>query len=209
VADEDWRVEVKLDDEEQGYSVAERLRAGDLDDQARERLGDQVGVSRDGSHLFLYAADEAQAREAERVVRELVDRDGLSAEISLTRWHPVQQEWEDPSVPLPTTPEAVEEELEQREAADEQEAEEGHSWNWHVRAELPHRGDAVELEKSLQEDGFRVHRRWRYVTVDLATEEAARELADRLAAELPDGSELVVETKPPDPVFVFLGSRGV
>ena len=209
MADEDWRVEVELDDEEQGYSVAERLHAGDLDDQARERLEGQVGVSRDGSHLFLYAADETQAREAERVVRELVDRDGLSAEITLRRWHPVQQEWEDPSVPLPTTPEAVEEELDQREAADEQEAEETHSWNWHVRAELRHRGDAVEVEKSLQGEGFHVHRRWRYVTVDVATEEAARELADRLAAELPDGAELVVETKPPDPIFVFLGSRGV
>jgi hypothetical protein len=209
VAVEDWRVEVELDDEEQGYSVAERLRAGDLDDQARERLGDQVGVSRDGSRLFLYAADEAQAREAERVVRELVERDDLSAEVSLARWHPVEQEWKDPSVPLPTTPEAIEEELEQREAADEHEAEETGAWNWHVRAELPHRGDAVELETFLQSEGFRVHRRWRYVTVDVATEEAARELADRLAAELPDGSDLVVETKPPDPIFVFLGSRGV
>jgi hypothetical protein len=209
VADEDWRVEVQLDDEEQGYSVAERLRAGDLDDQARERLGDRIGVSRDGSHLFLYAADEVQAREAERVVRELVESDDLSADISVTLWHPVEQEWKDPSVPLPTTPEAIEEELEQREAADEQEAEETGSWNWHVRAELAHRGDAVELAKTLHNEDFRVHRRWRYVTVDVATEEAARELADRLAAELPDGSDLVVETKPPDPIFVFLGSRGV
>ncbi len=209
MADEDWRVEVELDDEEQGYSLAERLRAGDLDDQARERLDDRVGVSRDGSRIFLYAADEAQSREAERVIRELVERDELSAEISTARWHPVEQAWKDASEPLPTTPESIDEELERRESADEAEAERTHSWDWHVRVDVPHRGDAVELAKSLEAEGHRVHRRWRYVTVDLASEEAARELADRLAETLPDGSDLIVETKPPDPVFVFLGSRGV
>lgn len=209
MADEDWRVEVELDDEEQGYSLDERLRAGELDDQVRERLGDRVAVSRDGSRLFLYAADEAQSREAEQAIRELVQRVGLSADISTTRWHPVEQAWKDPSVPLPTTADTVEQEVERREAADEKEAERNASWNWHVRAELQHRGDAVELEKTLHAEGFHVHRRWRYVTVDVASEEAARELADRLADTLPDGSELVVETKPPDPIFVFLGSRGV
>ena len=53
MADEDWRIEVELDDEEQGYSLMERLRAGDLDDEARARLGERVVVSRDGSRLFL------------------------------------------------------------------------------------------------------------------------------------------------------------
>jgi hypothetical protein len=209
VADEDWRVEVELDDEDQGYSLSERLRAGDLDDQARERLDDRVGVSRDGSRLFLYAADETQARKAESVIRELFERDNLTAEISTTRWHPVEQEWKDASEPLPTTPEAVEEEQERRESADEDEAARTHSWDWHLRVDVPHRGDAVELAKTLEAEGHHVHRRWRYVTVDLASEEAARELADRLAETLPDGSDLVVETKPPDPVFVYLGSRGV
>lgn len=209
MTDEDWRVEVELDDEEQGYSLDERLRAGELDDNARERLGDRVAVSRDGSRIFLYAADEAQSRQAEQVIRELVDRDGLSAQISTMRWHPVEQAWKDASVPLPSTADTVEAELEEREAADEEEAERTGSWNWHVRTELPHRSDAVDLEKTLQAEGFHAHRRWRYVTVDVATEEAARELADRLSDTLPDGSELVVETKPPDPIFVFLGSRGV
>ena len=53
---EDWRIQVDLDDDQHGYSVSERLRAVDLDDQARERMGDRVVVSRDGSQLFLYAA---------------------------------------------------------------------------------------------------------------------------------------------------------
>ena len=209
MADEDWRVEAELDDEEQGYSLSERLRALDLDDEARSRLGERVVVSRDGSQVFLYAANEAQAREAERVIRDLVADDNLSAEISTSRWHPVEQTWKDASIPLPTSPESIEGERARREDADEEEAERTGAWNWHLRVELPHRGDAVDLAGSLESEGLRVHRRWRYVTVDLATEEAARELADRLADTVPDGAELIVETKPPDPIFVFLGSRGV
>jgi hypothetical protein len=209
VADEDWRIEAELDDEQQGYSLAERLRALDLDDEARARLGERDVVSRDGSRVFLYSANEEQSREAERVIRDLVARDNLSAEITASRWHPVEQAWKDASIPLPTSPDSIEDERARREDADEQEAERTGSWNWHLRVELPHRHDAIDLARRLEPEGHPVHRRWRYVTVDLATEEAARELADRLADTLPDGTELTVETKPPDPVFVFLGSRGV
>src|ERR671925_172654 len=69
---EDFRVEVELDDEEYGYSLWERLRALHLDDEARQRLGKSVLVTRDGSQLFLYASDRPQAREAEKVIRDLV-----------------------------------------------------------------------------------------------------------------------------------------
>ena len=95
MADEDWRIEVELDDEEQGYSFAERLRALDLDDEARARLGESVAVSRDGSRIFLYAADEEQSHHAEQVIRDLVAKEGLSAQISTSRWHPVEQTWKD------------------------------------------------------------------------------------------------------------------
>jgi hypothetical protein len=208
MADEDWRIEVKLDDEEQGYSLTERLRAGDLDDEARARLGERVVVSRDGSRLFLYSATESQSREAEQVIRDLVASHDLSAEISATRWHPIEQTWQDASIPLPTSPESIEEERTSREAAEERDAERA-GWTSHVRVELPHRGDAVDLADRLEAEGEKVHRRWRYVTVDVATEDAAQELADRLADTLPGGSDLTIETKPPDPVFVFLESRGV
>lgn len=206
---EDWRVEVELDDEAHGYTLGERLRALDLDDDARERLGHRVIVSRDGSRVFLYSATEAQSREAERVIRDLVAREDLSADISTSRWHPVEQTWKDASLPLPSSPESIEAERERREDADEEEAERTGSWNWHLRVELPDRGDAVVLADELEGEGLRVHRRWRYVTVDLANEEAAQELAARLAQGLPHGTEVTVETKPPDPIFVFLGSRGV
>ena len=72
MSNEDWRVEIHLDDEHEGYDFGERLRSRDLDEDARERLGKRVYVSRDGPRLFLYAGTERQAREAELVARELV-----------------------------------------------------------------------------------------------------------------------------------------
>ncbi len=98
---EEWRVEVDLEDEQHGLTLSERLRSLDLDDEARERLGDRVVVTRDGPRMFLYAATEQQAREAERVARDLVAAEGLSADTGLTRWHPDEEAWKDPAVPLP------------------------------------------------------------------------------------------------------------
>ena len=64
---DEFRVEVELDDDEHGHSTGERLRALDLDDDARERLGSMVMVTRDGSKLFLYTAAQAHATDGRAV----------------------------------------------------------------------------------------------------------------------------------------------
>src|SRR5688572_22676991 len=64
VIEDEFRVEVELADEGHGLSLGERLRALDLDDEARERLGSRVIVTRDGSHLFLYANTRESCAEA-------------------------------------------------------------------------------------------------------------------------------------------------
>ena len=119
--EDEFRVEVELD-EDGHMTVAERLRALDLDEDAQERLGSRVIVTRDGSHLFLYANSRESCAEAERVVRELIDADELTATVRATRWHPVAGDWIDADEPLPDTPEAVDAE---RRAHDEREAVEG------------------------------------------------------------------------------------
>lgn len=192
--DEDgFRVEVSLDDEEHGYSAEERLRAVDLDDEARERLGASVMVTRDGPRLFLYAASEETAREAERVVRSLVDEDQLTADIAVTRWHPVEEEWKDAAIPLPTTPAEEEAEYEAREAAEAEEARREGEYDWHVVVHLPGRGAAAALVDELRAEGLAPHRRWRYVTVGVLTEERAQDLFERLRAELPEEAEVRIE----------------
>ena len=191
--DDEFRVEVELDDPEHGYSIGERLRALDLDDEARDRLGSRVLVTRDGSRLFLYAADEPQARESERVVRELVDADDLTAEVVVTRWHPVEEAWKDAAIPLPAT--AAEEQAEEaaRDAAEAEEARVEGEYDWEVVAHLPSRDEAVELAERLAAKGIPAMRRWRYVIAGTVSEDEAFELADRLRAELPPEADVRVD----------------
>src|ERR1700759_3667154 len=92
MADE-YRVEVELASAEHGLSFFERLRSLDLDDHARERLGQTGTITRDGSQMFMYASTEKDARAAEATVRELVTDDHLSGEYTVTRWDPAAQEW--------------------------------------------------------------------------------------------------------------------
>jgi hypothetical protein len=99
MADE-FRVEVELGSDEHGLTFWERLRALDLDDDARKRLGSRVTVTRDGNRMLLYTDTLEDAQEAERTVKELVADDNLQAEYTITRWNPAEQEWTDPSAPV-------------------------------------------------------------------------------------------------------------
>jgi hypothetical protein len=193
---DDHRVEVDLDDEQHGYSLGERLRALDLDDEARARLGKRVIVSRDGPKVFLYAGERSQAEQAERIVRDLIAADDLSADVRLTRWHPVEQAWKDASIPLPQTEEERRAEYERREATEAAEAEAEAEYDWHVQAELPSRDEALDLARELTEAGMPVAQRWRYIVLGALTEEEANELAERLRTRAPAGTDVRVEVNP-------------
>lgn len=207
VSGEDWRVEVELNDEQHGYSLGERLRALDLDDEARKRLGRRVIVTRDGSKVFLYTSTEDEANEATRVVRELVSAERLTAETRMTRWHPVEEAWEDASVPLPRTEAERAREHEQREQREQREVDAGGEYDWQVDVRAPHRADAAALEERLRERALPVERRWRYLTIGALTEEQAGELASGIRAELPE-AEVWIEPRLelPPPLFIMLRS---
>ena len=199
---EDFRVEVELDDDAHGYPLRERLRALNLDDEAREQLGRNVIVTRDGSRMFAYTPSETQARGAERVISGLLADEGLSADLAVTRWHPVAEEWRDASLPLPDTAAGEELEYQEREAAERREAAEEGEFDWHVVAELHSRDSARHLAQELSDDeGLTVTRRWRYVTVGAVTEERAEELATRLNSELGDSGDVWVEAHLDDDAF--------
>ena len=191
--DDEFRVEVELDDDQHGYSIGERLRALDLDDDARERLGSGVVVTRDGSRLFLYADSEPPAREAERVVRELAAADEISAETRVTRWHPIEEAWKDASLPLPATEAERDAEYEALLAAEAEEAASEGSYDWMVAVRLSGRDRAKDLAASLSAEGISVARRWRYVVAGALTDELAEKLAERIQAELEDDEEVRVE----------------
>ena len=190
--EDEWRVEIDLRDEEHGYTLGERLRAHDLDDEARERLGRRIIVTRDGSKVFLYATDEEGAREAERVVRELLEADRLGARVTVTRWDPEAEEWvaaEEPGAGRASRP---------------------HPYEWEVQLNLPNREAAAEVARRLKEEGLPVHRLWRRVTIDARVANEAEELAERLRETLPGEIEIWTEPNPdglPHPAFVWLETR--
>jgi hypothetical protein len=207
---DEWRVEVQLEEEGHGLSLGDRLRSLDLDDEARERLGDRVIVTRDGARLFLYTDSEQTASESERVVKELATGDGLEAKTRITRWHPDEEEWVDPSAPMPQTEAERAAEHREGEARQEREAAATGRDEWELRVDLASLGDARELSSRLSEAGIRHHRRWKHVLIGVATEEHAAELADRVRGLAPGDVEMHVEPAPgsiPHPAFVVIGGH--
>ena len=190
---DDWRLTVEFDDPADALQLAHVLRDLDLGEHERARLGDRVVVSRDGPRVYLYADSEARAREANYVVRGALDERGVAAEIRLHRWHPDEQMWEDPEVPLPRTEDERRAErgrLQEREAA---ESLESGLAQWEVRVELASHADTVAFADRLEAERLPVVRRWTFVLVGAVNADEARALAERLSAEAPAGARVEVE----------------
>jgi hypothetical protein len=207
---DEWRVEVRLEDEGHGLTLGDRLRSLDLDDEARKRLGERVIVTRDGSRMFMYTGSEETAREAARVAGELAAADGLEAKTSITRWHPDEEEWVDSAAPMPESEAQRAAEHREHEAHEEAAAAASGHDEWELRVDLDSLGETRELSERLSEKGIRHHRRWRHLLIPAPTEEAAAELADRVREVAPAEPEIHVEPAPgsiPHPAFVVIGGR--
>jgi hypothetical protein len=210
---DDWRVTVDFDDEGDGTQLVEWLAARRLEAEERERLGGRVVVSRDGPRVFLYADEEAQARDAEGFIRAHLSSEGRAANVSLERWHPVEQDWKDASVPLPETEDEIQAEHERQQ---EREASEsfasGHA-EWEVRVSLPSREATEALAEQLEAEGLPVLKRSTFLLVGAANRDDAEALAERLRGESPQGAKVEVEpgggmvweVMPHNPFAVFGG----
>ena len=211
---DDWRLTIDFDDEQDGVQLVERLGAREFEHEERKRLGHRVIVSRDSAKVFFYADSEAVAREVEQVVRTDLAGEGRAAAVVLEVWHPVEEVWKDASEPMPTTPDALDAEREARLERQTQESlESGHA-EWEVRIELPDHAATAGAAERLEEEGYQVVRRSRYLLIGAVNEDEAGKLADRLAAELPGstvhvqpGGEMVWEVTPTNP-FAVLGGLG-
>jgi hypothetical protein len=185
VVADDWRVTVTFRDEADAERAVQSVRDHEVEDDVRSRLGSRVAMSVDGPAVFLYAGTEDTAREADRVVREVLAQHQLSAEFTLDRWHPLEEDWEDASVPMPET--AEQRAAEHRRLIDaetEQSLADGQA-GWEVRVELPSHRQAVELAERLEAEGRPVIRRWKYLLVGADNEDAASALAEAIGQEIP------------------------
>ncbi|HET6656998.1 MAG TPA: hypothetical protein VFG61_03800 [Gaiellaceae bacterium] len=212
---DDWRVTIDFDDEGDGTQLAEWLAAVDLEGEERSSLGERVIVSRDGPRVYLYADSEEPAREVLRTVSARIEQEGQAAFTVLERWHPVEQAWKDGSIPLPTGPEELEEEHERLQDREAAESAETGAAQWEVRIELASHEDTVTLAERLESEGIPVVRRHTFLLAGAANEDDARELAERIRGEAPEGAKvdveagggMVWEVAPRNP-FTFFGGLG-
>lgn len=197
MADDDWRVTVTLHDEAHVGRALQSLREHEVADDVRRRLGHRVAVSADGPRVFLYAGTEDAAREADRVVRQVLAERGLGADSALDRWHPAKEEWQDAGVPLPQSDEQRAAEHQRLEAEETQESlATGHA-QFEVRVELPSHRAAVALADRLQAEGRPVIRRWKFLVLGANDSDDARDLAEVIKREAPAGATVQVEEAGP------------
>jgi hypothetical protein len=192
------------------------MREFALERDARKRLGDRVAVSADGPRVFLYTDTEAAVREAQQVVTPLLAQHGLTdSAISVARWHPEEERWEDAGKPLPSTPKEHAAEHAAEEADEAQRSAEQGFAEWEVRAELPSHSETVAFADRLEGEGIPVLRRWTFLLVGAPNEDAARALAERIRSEAPAGTRVEAEVsgavvwKVADPYpFAIFGGLG-
>jgi hypothetical protein len=194
---EDWRVTIPTGSSDDGLvaRALEGLREREVEREARERLGGRIAVSRDDDHIYLYADAEAAAREAGRLVTSLLTEHELVLEgdVSVERWHPIEERWEDASVALPSTDAEVRTEEERRDADEDAEARATGEAPWEVHIEFSEHDDADAFGDRLEQEGYAVVRRWTFLLVGAEDEDAARDLAERLREEAPAGARIQVE----------------
>jgi hypothetical protein len=189
---EDWRVTIEIEDGS-GQGVGAKLTETELEEEARNELGDAVAVSADGPNVFLYADTREAAERARDLVAGLLEHESMTATFSLDRWHPLAGEWKPADEPLPETADEQEAERDELEAQEEAESKESGYAEWEVRLDLESHADAVELAEKLEMEGIPVTRRWTFLLVGAASQEDAADLADRLKAEGPAGTKVHVQ----------------
>lgn len=185
---------VVLDADDHAARLAAALHAHQIEGEARSRLGERIAVSASGARVFLYTDTEGAAREAEKVVSEILAADGVHGEFRLEQWHHVEEVWEDAGKGLPSTPaeeRAEHERLEEQETADSRAT--GIA-EWELRIEFASHHDARAFAERLVGEGFtHILRRWKFLVVGTSDADDAHAWAERLNDELPAGATIHVE----------------
>jgi hypothetical protein len=193
---DDWRIRIEPTEAAHAATLLERLGLDLGSDEARrlarELEGHRLAVSRDGDTVFVYAESHADAEQARRIVQAELEDEGVEARLQVERWLRDEERWS--SEPP-------------QETWEQEELERGYA-PWEVRVELPSHAEAEALADRLQAEGYDVARRWRYLIVGTASEEEARELAERLHGQAEPGGELVWEVIAQNPFAIFRGIAG-
>ena len=150
---DDWRVTISLSDQAQTGQAQRSFSLRQVEEDIRRQVGRSIAVGADDRQIFLYAGTETAARDAERIARDVLARHGIAAESALHRWHPMEEQWENPDVAMPQT--EAERQAEHQRLEDTETAESVATGiaQWQVRVELGSHRQAVALARTLENEG--------------------------------------------------------
>jgi hypothetical protein len=190
---DDWRLRVELGEHGWAHELSDRLTDRELEHDLENAFHDRVVVSVEGPVVFCYAGTREQAEKAGELINKLAAEHNWQLQVSLSHWHPVAEEWEDPDAPLPADATSRRDEREERvEQEREESADQGYP-DFEVRVECNSRGEAGDLSDKLGAEGMPNIHRHSYVLVGATDEDSAELLAERLRGEVPEGATVTVE----------------
>jgi FMN phosphatase YigB (HAD superfamily) len=194
VADsDDWRVTISVTGQAHAGPAQQPGSPRQVEEDIRRQVGRGVAVGAGDAQIFLYAGAEAAARDAEQIARDVLARHGMAAESALHRWHPIEERWETPDVPMPQTETERQAERQRLEDAETAESLATGIAQWQVRVELGSHRQAVALARKLEEQSRPVVRRWKFLIVGASNEDQARELAGQIGREAPPDAVITAE----------------
>jgi hypothetical protein len=168
------------------------LKTVELDEDAKRELG-RLAITHEQDHVLMYADSLSAAQCARAIVEQAMSERGITGQIELLRWHPVEERWEDAALALPTTDAAQDAERQLRDRTEDAESVAGGEPQWEVRVTLPTHHDARGFAKRLQSEGIPVNQNWRHLFIGANDEDEATALAERVRTEAPAGSEVVAD----------------
>jgi len=196
MADDDYRIRVEIEDDDEGWLDRLGLElSGEAAELAPELEQRRLVVSRDGDEVFVYAGTRAEAERARSVIQAALRDLGLSAVTGpVEHWLDDEERWDDEPP---------------GETWEEEELEHGYA-PWEVRVRTRSRQEAQSLHERLEAEGYPVVRLFDHLIVGTSSRKDAEALAERVHGEVEPGGALVWETVPGNPFAVFggLGSSG-
>jgi hypothetical protein len=190
---DDWRVTISVSGQAPAGQAQQSFSLSQVEEDIRGQVGRSVAVGAGDAQIFLYAGTETAARDAERIALAVLDQHGIAAEPALHRWHPIEEQWETPDVPLPQNEAERQAEHQRLEDTETAESLATGKPQWHVRVELGSHHHAVTLARTLEHEGRAVVRRWKFLIVGASNEDQARELAEQIKQEAPPDATVIAE----------------
>lgn len=190
---DDWRVTITVSGGTDTGQAQQSFSLRQAEQDIRGQVGRGIAVGAGDGQVFLYAGTETAARDAGRVACDVLAGHGIAAGSAVHRWHPIEEQWEDPGLPMPQT--RAEREAEHQRLVDAETAE-SHAAGiaqWDVRVELGSHRQAVALARELESQGRAVVRRWKFLLAGASNEDEARELAGQIRQQAPPGTAVMVE----------------